>query len=83
MASNQKCKYQLLPVMLRRPATTIKLTPEDILEYDDSVLLQQSASISLVDHNQEQDKSLTGIIFKEPLQNKNERIGVTRNERSQ
>lgn len=67
--------------MLRRPATTIKLTPEDILEYDDSVLLRESAVPSLVDHNQEQDKSATGITFKEPLQSKNERVGVTRSER--
>ncbi|KAK6203305.1 uncharacterized protein RJT21DRAFT_125779 [Scheffersomyces amazonensis] len=27
--------------MLRRPATSIKLTPEDVLEYDDYLSLQQ------------------------------------------
>ncbi|KAK6466064.1 hypothetical protein DFJ63DRAFT_333443 [Scheffersomyces coipomensis] len=27
--------------MLRRPATTIRLTPEDILEYDDTLAQQQ------------------------------------------
>lgn len=31
--------------MLRRPATTIKLTPEDILEYDDTLMDQQNVQL--------------------------------------
>ena len=61
--------------MLRRPATTIKLTPEDILEYDDSIAMKQQSSFSHVDQTQEQDK-LHPIIFKEPLLTRNERIGI-------
>lgn len=37
--------------MIRRPATTITLTPEDILKYDESV--QQRTSFQ-IDRNQEQ-----------------------------
>lgn len=66
--------------MLRRPATTIKLTPEDILHYDDSVQLRQKSGLQ-IDNNQEQEKSQDGILFKEPLQSRNDRMGVSRGER--
>ncbi|KAF3990186.1 hypothetical protein FT663_02197 [Candidozyma haemuli var. vulneris] len=63
--------------MLRRPATTIKLTPEDVLEYDDSVAVQKAQNETQIDSNQELDKSHTNITFKEPsLAGRNERLGV-------
>lgn len=62
--------------MLRRPATTIKLTPEDVLEYDDSVAEQKSQNETQIDLHQE-DKTVPTITFKEPsLAGRNERLGV-------
>lgn len=78
--------------MLRRPATTIKLTPEDVLEYDDSLLNQQNSQhhfqqLHDQNHNdftlQEQmntnihNNSSSEIATKE--QSKDDRIGATRN----
>ncbi len=78
--------------MLRRPATTIKLTPEDVLEYDDSLLDQQNSQhhfqqLHDQNHNdsilQEQmntnihNNSSNEIATKE--QSKDDRIGATRN----
>lgn len=59
--------------MLRRPATTISLTPEDVLEYDDSVSQRQSNAP--VDRDQEK---MHLPIFKEPMQLRNERIGLSK-----
>ncbi|KAK6458158.1 anaphase-promoting complex, subunit CDC26 [Scheffersomyces xylosifermentans] len=45
--------------MLRRPATTIKLTPEDVLEYDDTLAHQQAQQVqqSLQQQQQQQQQS--------------------------
>lgn len=66
--------------MLRRPATAIRLTPEDIMEYDNSVSLNPDASVYQQDAN-DLSKHLLGI-FKEPL-SRNERMGVDKSERRQ
>mmetsp|Transcript_1774 Transcript_1774/g.1926 ORF Transcript_1774/g.1926 Transcript_1774/m.1926 type:complete len:80 (+) Transcript_1774:20-259(+) len=78
--------------MLRRPATTIKLTPEDVLEYDDGLLDPQNSHHQfqqLHDQNQNDfilqeqmntnihNNSSNEITAKE--QSKDDRIGVTRN----
>lgn len=63
--------------MLRRPATTIKLTPEDVLDFDDSVALQKSRNETQIEQRQEQDKSHPHITFKEPsVLGRNERLGL-------
>lgn len=55
--------------MLRRPATTIKLTPEDILEYDESVAKQQEQPVGqqqiLNSELQESDADTSNISFKD------------------
>lgn len=53
--------------MLRRPPTTIKLTPEDVLEHDD-----------LTKKPQEADLTSQGLQYKKPLSEKTrlERIGI-------
>lgn len=83
-------------IMLRRPATTIKLTPEDILEYDESAHQQQvhqEQERHQFDQFQEHqsDPDSSNLSFKEsshinnqnsvnPPLNRDERIGVTRNQ---
>ncbi|OVF07072.1 hypothetical protein EJF18_10599 [Clavispora lusitaniae] len=62
--------------MLKRPATTIRLTPEDIMEYDESVSMHKS-TFDNPDRTQE-EKSQGGISFKEPAQARNDRIGIKR-----
>lgn len=63
--------------MLRRPATTIKLTPEDILEYDDSV--QLAAVKDDFPHVQQEqlDVRVQPSVLK-PEPTRDERIGVSR-----
>lgn len=77
--------------MLRRPATTIKLTPEDVLEYDDNLLDQQSSQ----NHTQQLHDQTNDFILQEQMntsnihnnssndiakeQSKDERIGAIRN----
>lgn len=56
--------------MLRRPATTIKLTPEDILEYDELVAKQQEQPVGQLqilnnDQFQESDADSSNISFKD------------------
>lgn len=55
--------------MLRRPATTIKLTPEDILEYDELVAKQQEQPVGqqqiLNSELQESDADTSNISFKD------------------
>lgn len=65
--------------MFRRPATTIKLTPEDVLEYDDSVAVQKTQLLGgHIDLNQELETSQANLPIKEPsVQGRNERMGVT------
>lgn len=57
--------------MLRREATTIKLTPEDILEYDNRVATVQQNSY-IKDDNNEQDADVSITNYK----NRNDRMGV-------
>lgn len=71
--------------MLRRPATMIKLTPEDILEYDDS-LSSRGNSTTQEHHNdlalQEQvnaDSTTNQPEHNIKEQTKDERLGLTRN----
>ncbi|KAL7662459.1 hypothetical protein ABC855_g4706 [[Candida] zeylanoides] len=60
--------------MLRRTATTIKLTPEDILEYDDSLARNPQKYASYDEtNNDEQDNS--ALRYKDD-QSRDERIGV-------
>lgn len=65
--------------MFRRPATTIKLTPEDVLEYDDSVAVPKTQLLGgHIDLNQELETSQANLPIKEPsVQGRNERMGVT------
>ncbi|KAG2733217.1 hypothetical protein G9P44_004207 [Scheffersomyces stipitis] len=76
--------------MLRRPATTIKLTPEDILEYDDSLAqqqqpqVQQNTSFSHEQLLQEQINNSTNEIVPpykptEQQPTRDDRIGVNQN----
>lgn len=58
--------------MLRRPATTITLTPDDILEYDESVSTAPSLPA---------DPKGAPAIFKEPLLSRNERLGIDKKEK--
>lgn len=72
--------------MLRRPATVIKLTPEDVLEYDDSLMSKESQSQD--GNNQEQQHQ--EHVLQEQINNSSEliqdykdsrddRIGLNRN----
>lgn len=63
--------------MLRRGATTIKLTPEDILEYDktaNSDLQRQNLTYLKDDQLQEQEPDVSINTYKD----RNERMGVNR-----
>lgn len=67
--------------MLRRTATTIKLTPEDILEYDDNLAksAQEYPYNQEISNNDEQDHSI--LKFKdlpEESLTRDERIGIMR-----
>ncbi|CAH2353596.1 hypothetical protein CLIB1423_11S03312 [[Candida] railenensis] len=67
--------------MLRRTATTIKLTPEDILEYDDNLAkaAQEYPYNQGISNNDEQDHSI--LKFKdlpEESLTRDERIGIMR-----
>lgn len=74
--------------MLRRPATTIKLTPEDILEYDDQMKEEaakkekqdhENAGNILQEHVDKQGLELRYDALSmapEKVKNKDERIGV-------
>lgn len=75
--------------MLGRPATTIKLTPEDVLEYDDSLTTEDQFSIQgrLQEKNFSQEQmafrrqSLADEHQRESAKKKptrDERIGVSR-----
>jgi len=44
MGETNLTRVILSTLMLRRPITTIKLTPEDVLEYDDSLSSTQTNS---------------------------------------
>ncbi|CAK7917656.1 hypothetical protein CAAN3_21S01442 [[Candida] anglica] len=68
--------YTFIYTMLRRPATTIKLTPEDILEYDDALSRNsQSAPYNeQSSHNEEQEHTI--LKFKDLPD-----VSVTRDER--
>lgn len=72
--------------MLRRPATVIKLTPEDVLEYDDSLLSKEAHSLdgnSQVQQNQEhmlqEQINNSSELIQEYKETRDERIGVNRN----
>ncbi|CUM64692.1 uncharacterized protein PRCAT00002301001 [Priceomyces carsonii] len=80
--------------MLRRPATTIKLTPEDILEYDDSLEKQKEESkesqeksnlilqeqVNDSNHDFKDTKGMLGTILPQAVgQTRDDRIGVNRN----
>lgn len=63
--------------MLRRGATTIKLTPEDILEYDKTAtsdLQRQNLSYLKEDQLQEHEPDLSLNTYKD----RNDRIGANR-----
>lgn len=45
--------------MLRRPATTIKLTPEDILEYDDTIVNEE--------HDKEKSQQMDSRFFHDQI----------------
>lgn len=69
--------------MLRRTATTIKLNPEDILEYDDSLAKSsQQFAYNETTNNDEQDHSILKFKDQEPL-TRDERIGSHRQTRIQ
>lgn len=52
--------------MLRRPATSIKLTPEDILEYDDALELQHQEEVL------KSEQQLNDVILQEQVSNSSE-----------
>ncbi|EGV63090.1 hypothetical protein PSN45_004642 [Yamadazyma tenuis] len=59
--------------MLRRAATTIKLTPEDIVEYDEAVSAGLQGNSYLKEENlQEQEPDISISNYKD----RNERMGV-------
>ena len=63
--------------MLRRGATTIKLTPEDIQEYDKTVnseIQRQNLTYLKVDQLQEQEPDVSINTYKD----RNDRMGVNR-----
>lgn len=72
--------------MLRRPATVIKLTPEDVLEYDDSLMSKEAHSHdgnSQVQQNQEhmlqEQINNSSELIQDYKETRDERIGVNRN----
>lgn len=73
--------------MIRRPATTIKLTPEDVINYDDEKLKQQSHSFSgnsSSGYNQNSAGSQESVIQRlQSLKSKDERIGLRSSSRQQ
>lgn len=73
--------------MIRRPATTIKLTPEDVISYDDEKLKQQAAGLGSAGNsaggfNQNSAGSQESVIQRlQSLKSKEERIGLRSNSR--
>lgn len=64
--------------MLRRAATTIKLTPEDILEYDKSVSIQEKGDQTsyLKDEQLQEHINEPEVSMKYKQQTRNDRMGV-------
>lgn len=64
--------------MLRRAATTIKLTPEDILEYDKSVSIQEKEDQTsyLKDEQLQEHIHEPEVSLKYKQQSRNDRMGV-------
>lgn len=64
--------------MLRRPATEIKLTPEDILEYDDSLVQDHSHNDKLAQQSELQEQINNSSELITEFKSRDERVGVTR-----
>lgn len=70
--------------MLRRPATTIKLTPEDILEYDDAKAVASDSNSTFANNSQLQehpsDADSSSLSFKDlnAVRAREDRLGVSR-----
>lgn len=73
--------------MIRRPATTIKLTPEDVISYDDDKLKQQTTGLRAAGNsaggfNQNSAGSQESVMQRlQSLKSKDERIGLRTNSR--
>lgn len=78
-----------LLIMIRRQPTTISLTPEDVISYDDEKMKQKSSGLgsgsqSAAGYNQNSGGSQESVIQRlNSLKSKDERIGLRTSSRQQ